>query len=93
MSTRKSVIGKFFHSFNVEGLVEWQGKVLCRPQKDVYLCQLCEWVLGTPTDQVLIPFSQMLAEHWVFYDTADLMNDAYERKYSRRVEKAKAVSQ
>lgn len=81
---RESLIGRFFHSYPNEE-VKWQGKVLSRvsEKEDVYLVQLFEWLMGEPSDQVLVPLSQMVTEHWQFYSNREDWLEAYER-YKRR---------
>ena len=87
---RESLIGKHFHSYDAATgeVLHWQGKILARPSKDTYLVQLFEWMMGEPTDQLLIPFGQMLAEHWKFYPNREdwlLAWDKYDDRYNERL--------
>ena len=85
---QKGIVGKYFHSY-INGVIHWQGYVLSKqgivpalislygPEKDFYLVQLFEWLLGEPSDQVLINFSEM--KEWKFYNTREELLSAYER--------------
>src|SRR5579863_3690707 len=79
----ESLIGKFFHSYDKEtGLVmSWQGHVIGEPTPGIFLVQLFSWIMGEPTDQLVIPISQIVEEHWKFYDTHDEWNFAYQHRY------------
>jgi len=88
---RGGLVGKFFHSYDREtGLVVcWQGHILSEPSAGVYLAQLFSWIMGEPTDQLVIPISQMIDEHWKFYDTRDEWTFAYEHRYNADAATAK----
>jgi len=45
--------------------------------------------MGDPTDQLVIPISQMIDEHWKFYDTRDEWTFAYEHRYNADAATAK----
>ena len=77
----KSIEGKFFHSFNKDGEVEWQGYVMAEQAPGYYLVQLFEWFAGTPSTQKVVHIGSMA--DWEFYGTGDEMNDAYERRTGR----------
>ena len=46
--------GHFFHSYNKDGLVEWQGKVIGNPEPGIYLVQLYEWLVGAESCRKLV---------------------------------------
>ena len=48
----------------------WQGHVLCRVEPGYYLCQLHEWFLGMPSNQVVIPLER-LTQAQLFEDADD----------------------
>lgn len=67
--------GKWFHSSDESGNIKWQGQVLKRVDRDVYRCQLYEWVMGSPSDIITVHATEMAS--WRFYSTSDEMNQAY----------------
>jgi hypothetical protein len=75
------IVGKFFHSYDGE-VLHWQGQILSKQHGEHYLVQLYEWLAGSPTDQVLVPFKDMTT--WKFYDCTEDMNLAYDKYSSRR---------
>jgi len=77
---RKALAGKFFHSFK-EKQVEWQGYVISEPREGFFLVQLFEWAMGEPSCQKLVRIDDMLG--WDFYDTAEEINDTYERRWAK----------
>lgn len=78
---RKTLEGKFFHSFK-DGKVVWQGYVIAEAKDGYFLVQLFEWVMGEPSCQKLVRVDTMLG--WDFYDTAQEMNDAWQRKWANK---------
>jgi hypothetical protein len=81
-SRNSSIIGKWFHSYDADGVLGWQGHILGRPQPTTYLVQLYEWAIGDPSDQRLVEFEAM--KYWRFYDSSTEMNEAYEKYVIRR---------
>jgi len=71
MTTAK-LIGKWFHSFDSEGEIKWQGRILAKPD-GMYLVQLYDWMIA-PRDMA----------GWRFYDTAEEMREAWEKYKSDR---------
>jgi hypothetical protein len=80
-ANRESLVGQFFHSFNDEGHIVWQGEILKEPRKELYLVQTFSWVDGSPVESVLVPLDDM--RKWKFYPDADAMNWAYEKQKKR----------
>lgn len=78
---RRSLVGKFFHTFK-DSKVQWQGYVISEPRDGFFLVQLFDWLMGEPSCQKLVRIEEMLS--WDFYDTAEEMNDTYQRKYAER---------
>jgi hypothetical protein len=79
------LVGLCFHSIKEDGkTIEWQGYVKSHVggPKDLYLLQLCEWLTGAESSQELIPSEKMAG--WRFYNSAEEMNDHYERYSSRK---------
>lgn len=71
------LIGKWFHSFD-DDKIKWQGRILSSEKNDSFLVQLFEWFGGTPSKQILVPFSDML--NWNFYSSAEEMIEAWKNK-------------
>lgn len=84
--TTEQLVGSFFHTFNDEKLVEWQGVVLSSPEPGIYLVQLFEWLGGDASCRKLVRIESMLA--WDFYESADAMTFAYDTIYKIRAQKA-----
>lgn len=76
------LVGLYFHTYkeNTQGerRIHWQGLVVGQISDDMYAVQLFEWIVGSPTDIVLVPVDEMRT--WTFYRTADDMNDTYSRR-------------
>jgi hypothetical protein len=75
--SKDPLVGKFFHS-NSEGKLKWQGHVLSVLSNDgtqLYLVQLYEWFMGTPSKQVIVPMAEMVG--WDFYDSSEDMEEAW----------------
>lgn len=79
-----SLVGSFFHSFDDADpkQVEWQGCVVAEPVPGVYLIENFSWFMGESTHQRLVRLEDMAG--WVFYDTVEWMNNAYEARYRPR---------
>jgi hypothetical protein len=70
--------GHFFHSYNKDGLVEWQGKVISNPEPGIYLVQLYEWFVGAESCRKLVNIQDMI--QWSFYETNKEMANSYYSK-------------
>jgi hypothetical protein len=84
VATERNLIGKFFHSWDSEGVLGWQGQILRKQPPNCYLVQLCSWVDGNPTDQVIV--TEEKVESFTFYDSDYEMRragDAYLRRVAR----------
>lgn len=77
------LIGKWFHTYEENGMMKWQGQVLSAHTGDKFLVQLYSWFDGYPTDQKLIDIDKM--ESWTFYDDNELMIDAYRKAKERGI--------
>lgn len=67
--------GHYFHSYNKDGLVEWQGKIISSPEPGIYLVQLYEWIVGAESCRKLVNIQDMIT--WSFYETAEEMDNTY----------------
>jgi hypothetical protein len=76
-----TLTGKFFHSVKSDrNTIEWQGTFLGLASPGLYRVQLFEWVTGLPFEQRLVPATDM--RYWLIYESAEAMNEYYE-KYSQ----------
>jgi len=71
-----ALVGKYFHSLNGKGKVQWQGYVIGATEPGWYLVQLFNWINGDKSNQKLVLFSDML--NWLFYEDGDSMVYSYE---------------
>jgi len=87
------LVGRGFHSFDVEDRVRWQGKVLADMGDGYFLLQLMEWFVGEETYQVIVHISALnhtpadafsRKERFVFYDTLEDMNAYYYTRLAKK---------
>jgi hypothetical protein len=83
MATRRkpavTIVGHYFHTWeDREGTraIKWQGHVLSKVKRDVYLVELFSWLTGGPLERLLVPVEQMIG--WTFYADADAMTYRYQ---------------
>lgn len=79
--TQNGLIGKFFHSLDMEGKVEWQGVVISSPEPGWYLLQLFEWAMGEPNLQKLVEIEAM--NSWLFYPDEKAMKFSFNEGAAR----------
>lgn len=79
--TQNGLIGKFFHSLDKEGKVEWQGMVISNPEPGWYLLQLFEWAMGEPNLQKLVRIEDM--KNWLIYQDEKMMEFSYDHGVAR----------
>lgn len=72
--------GLFFHSFDETGDIKWQGRILSTYPNGCKV-ETYSWFDGEPCSVERVTYEDM--DSWVFYDTLDEMNEAYE--FTRRV--------
>jgi hypothetical protein len=75
------LLGKFFHSFDSEGNVSWQGQIREQVEPGWYLVWLFEWLTGMDYTLCLVRLDEML--EWAFYDDAEEMKYAYQHDRPR----------
>lgn len=73
MAKRKGdpLIDQYFHSFDANDEIQWQGQVLHLIKPGIYLCQMYDWLVGMPSSQELITAEQMVAGKFRFYFDVD----------------------
>lgn len=65
--------GMFFLTFNEEGFVRHQGRIVRELPHGHYLVQHFEWMVGDENGFAVVPISEMVT--WRFYDDADWWRD------------------
>ncbi len=91
-------VGRFFHSFDIEENsdgpprreIGWQGVVVEKRLRGLYLVQLFDWLSGESSDQQLVHGDDMTG--WQFYDSDAEMRASYE-DYASRLEPDRACQQ
>lgn len=76
------VVGNWFHSFDAEGELKWQGQIVAR-EGEMLLVQLYDWMDGEPSRRVLV--SPKDIADWHLYRTNREMHIAYYRKEYNRL--------
>lgn len=77
------IVGKWFHSYDTNGLVMWQGQVISAQPEDHYLVQLFSWLTGLENGSKLVKFSAMA--EWTFYNSSEQMQEYYYKYLEPRV--------
>lgn len=80
------LVSRFFHSFDNDGIVKWQGHIEESCGDGFFLVQLFEWITGSPSDMKLVHMQSM--SEWSFYESAEEMNDVFNRRLQHRVKAA-----
>lgn len=75
-SNNQTFIGQYFHTFEVNGPVKYQGRVVAEAGHGYYLCELYSWMDGQSANSQLFHIDKMA--EWSFYPTAEQMNYRYE---------------
>lgn len=77
---RDKLVGKWFHTFDENGKVEYQGEICdsIARKPGYYLVELYEWISGGPSCYKVVHIDNM--DGWSFYDSADHMNRCYDHK-------------
>lgn len=70
-------VGKWFHSIE-NGEIKWQGQILSEVTEGKFLIQLYSWIMGEPTDQIVVSVEEIVK--WHFYATDEDMRFAYDKR-------------
>lgn len=81
------LINKFFHSFHADGTLNWQGHIEESCGDGFFLVQLFEWISGSPSNMKLVHIQSM--DEWNLYNSAEEMNEEFNRKLQYRAKAAK----
>jgi len=75
---KNPLVGKWFHSHNEKGEIQWQGQVLGVVSDNHFLVQLYSWLDGTSTDMKIVSLEKIIEEDWSFYSSDKKMRERYE---------------
>jgi hypothetical protein len=89
------LVGRWFHIFNADGVVQYQGLVRGKVDETRYLIQFCDWIMGELSTLSVISIDEMAVKiasyrgdrAWQFYEDNEHMNFWYEH-YAKK-EKSK----
>jgi hypothetical protein len=70
--------GKFFHTFDEDGYVQYQGQIVDFVGEDIAIVLYFEWFTGSPTYHKAVWVSDIVDEGWALYGTAEAWQEAYE---------------
>lgn len=70
--------GKFFHTFDEDGYVQYQGVIEDLVGDDIAIVLLFSWVVGEPTYHKAVWVSDIVDGGWALYNTGDEMRESYE---------------
>lgn len=83
-----TIIGRYFHTFRMEEdgcrLVQYQGRIGTQISESVYMVQLYEWFVGSPSTEYLVTLEEMVRDRWEFYQTAEAWNETFQHNYEHQ---------
>lgn len=74
----------WFHSFNEDGSLKWQGQIVQELSNDQYLVQLYSWTMGEPSTKHIISLSDM--KSWTFFNSNEEMVEAGNSYLDRQIQ-------
>ena len=72
--------GKFFHAFDEEGYVKYQGQIIDLVGEEIVIILLFEWFTGSPTLHKAMWISDIVDDGWALYNSDEEMREAYDIK-------------
>jgi hypothetical protein len=69
--------GKFFHTFDKDGCVQYQGQIVDLVGDDIAIVLYFSWPTGSPTYHKAVWVSDIIDEGWALYNTDVAWRDAY----------------
>lgn len=70
--------GKFFHTFDEDGYVQYQGKIVELVGEDIAIVLYFGRPSGSPTYHKAVWVSDIIDERWALYNTDVAWREAYE---------------
>ena len=79
-------LGRYFHTFDDDGEIAYQGRIIRRFRGGWFEVQFYSALNGSPTTTDTIHKDVMQAPRWKFYDFAEQMNSAWHKhgKWTKR---------
>ena len=70
--------GKFFHTFDEDGYVQYQGQIVDLVGDDIAIVLYLSWPAGSPTYHKAVWVSDIVDEGWALYNTDVAWREACE---------------
>ena len=70
--------GKYFHTFDQDGYVEYQGQIIDLVGEDIAIVLHFEWLTGSPTTHKAVWVSDIVDQGWALYNTDKAWVEAFE---------------
>lgn len=70
--------GKFFHTFDEDGYVKYQGQIIDLVGEDIAIVLYFEWITGSQTHHQAVWVSDIVDGGWALYNTNEAMREAYD---------------
>lgn len=70
--------GKFFHTFDEDGYVQHQGKIVDLVGEDIAIVLYFRWPSGGPTYHQAVWVSDIVDRGWALYNTDIAWREAYD---------------
>jgi hypothetical protein len=68
--------GKFFHTFDEDGYVEYQGQIVDLVGDDIAIVLYFSWLTGSPTYHQAVWVSDIVDGGWALYNTTTAWREA-----------------
>lgn len=89
---RDGLVGMFFHSFEENGELCWQGRVTRKIEPGWYLVETFDWVSGGAAwGERLVRLDDMVK--WLFYQDAETMKESYQFGPVSRIRKPRELAE
>ena len=72
--------GKFFHTFDKDGYVQYQGQIVDLVGDDIAIVLYFEWASNSPTYHKAVWVTDIVDEGWALYNTDVAWRDALKSK-------------
>jgi len=72
----KGLLGFFGHSYNDDGALEWQFRVIRTVGQGSYAIQLFEWIVGAPSEIVILTEKELSTPKYKLYPDEDAWRHA-----------------
>jgi hypothetical protein len=80
-NVKNALVGKWFHTFDAQQRICWQGRVLAEMRPELYLVQIFSWFTGGEVDEKMVSLDEM--RRWAFYEDKGGLEDGYARARER----------